>query len=113
MKNPELQRNMNEDWNTVAPITLLYDHHAPPEQLVDISRRIRGYYFGGGTIGRETFKNLTNLYSDRYFNHGVKKAALLMAKWTPVYPFILGFQGEWSILNLYYGDVYKEPLGVR
>lgn len=113
-KNPELQRNMNEDWNSVAPITFVYDFRPflSFDEVSQLSRTIRGFYFGGRTIDSSSLQNLTNIYSDRYFNYGVKKASLLQAKFTPVYPFILGFHGDWSILNLYFGDAFKKPLGV-
>jgi hypothetical protein len=106
---------MNEDWNTVAPITLLYDRtpNADQSDLTDISRTIRGFYFGQQRIDSSTLKNLTHLYSDRFFNHGVKQAALLQAKYIPVYAGIFGFHGDWSILNLFFGDAFKEPIGVR
>ncbi|CAL8075222.1 unnamed protein product [Orchesella dallaii] len=111
LKNAELQRNMNEDWNYVAPITLYYDkRYIPEEERNQISRTIRGFYFGGRKVEPNSATNLTNLYSDRLFNWGTRTAAMLQAKLSPVYPYIFGFIGDFTMLQLYYKDLFQGPV---
>lgn len=116
LRNDELQRSMNENWNYVAPITFLYDASNYPDLSEDtrdqISRQIRGFYFGQDKIGPERSTNLTNVYSDRHFNHGVTKTAILQAKYSPVYPYIFTYMGEYTYLQLYFGNIISEPIGV-
>ena len=91
---------MNAEWNRIAPITLIYGDTLPtPMQRDHVSEKIRSFYFGNKMIGPETRENLTNLYSDRYFVHGVQTAAFNFAKHIPVYPFHFSYQGAQSNLK--------------
>ncbi|ODN05451.1 Esterase E4 [Orchesella cincta] len=111
LQKPELQRNMNEDWNYIAPITLYYDkRYIPDEERNQISRTIRGFYFGGRKVEPNSSRNLTNLYSDRLFNWGTRTAALLQAKFAPVYTYIFGYIGDFTMLQLYYKDLFQGPI---
>jgi carboxylesterase type B len=65
------------------------------------SDKIRKFYFGQEVISKENRRNLTNLYTDRYFIHGVKETILLHAKKSPVYPYIFTFQGDFSFLSFF------------
>lgn len=57
-----------------------------------------------------TSRNLTNLYSDRLYNWGTRTTALLMAKFVPVYTYTFGFLGDFSMLQLFYRDLFRGPL---
>lgn len=104
---------MNQDWNYVAPITLYYDNqYIPNEERNQISRTIRGFYFGDRKIETDTSRNLTNMYSDRLFNWGTRTTALLQSKFVPVYTYILGFLGDFSMLQIFYKDLFRGPIGM-
>lgn len=51
-------------------------------------------------MGEETRQQLTNVYSDRLFNHGVRKCAVLMAEHIPVYVYQFAHnRGDYSIVK--------------
>lgn len=81
-------RDLNENWNNVLPITLEYDElytNYTISQQLQISKKIRKFYVQDRAIEENSRQQLTNMYSDRFFNHGVRKNALLMAEYVPVY----------------------------
>lgn len=70
--------------------------------LQAVSNQIRAYYFGSKEIGKDTAVNLTNLYSDRWFNHATRTAAILHAKKNeavPVYLYLFSYKGRESHLK--------------
>jgi carboxylesterase type B len=104
-QNPELLQDINENWRKVLPITLEYDEfytNFTRHHKLEVSMKIRKFYFQERPINEETRQQLTNVYSDRFFNHGVRKGALLMAKHTPVYMYMFAHnRGDYSILKFY------------
>jgi len=64
-----------------------------------VSNQIRAFYFRSKPIDKDTAGNLTNLYSDRLFNHGTRTSALLHGKYNeavPLYLFVVGYRGKES-----------------
>jgi len=73
--------------------------------------KVKEFYFGDKEIGvEETRQELTDAFSDRYFNLGVREAAILQSKYTPVYlymfahnrgnvsmPAVFGITGNWGV----------------
>lgn len=85
------------DWHRIAPVTFMYKETALEPDA--ISNQIKAYYFGTKDIGNDTATNLTNLYSDRYFNHGIRTSALLHAKTNeavPIYLYMFTYKGQQS-----------------
>lgn len=112
LQSKELQRSINLDWNYVSPVTFYYDNrNIPSEKRDQISRTLRGYYFGSRKVEASTSRNLTNLYSDRLFVWGTRTAALLMAKFIPVYTYVFGFFGEYSMIQTFYSETFQGPIG--
>lgn len=91
---------MNADWHRIAPLSFTYRDTALEPDAV--SNQIQAFYFGSKKIGNSTAHNLTNLYSDRLFNHGTRTTALLHGKYNeavPIYLYIVGYKGEQTHLK--------------
>jgi len=76
--NPKLTAEINEDWYRIAPLT--FDFRSTALEPDAVSNQVRTFYFGTKEIGNQTRANLTNLYSDRYYCHCSRSAALLHKK---------------------------------
>jgi len=86
LRTDPFRKEINEEWDRIAPITFYYGSEpALSNQISEISKEIRQFYFGNAEINLETEQNLTNLYTDALFLKGIQDTALLMAKHTPVY----------------------------
>lgn len=96
IQSEKLTSQLDSDFETIAPITFNFRNWFPKENLKQIARELRQYYFGDKPINKETLKNLTNLYSDANFIYGVWKFALEHATEQPVYPYVMAFQDESS-----------------
>lgn len=112
MKEESLRTMINENWLEMAPTIFLYDDPKYPKPTKDkISTRISKYYFNLKNVSIDTFQNLTNVFSDSTFIHGVRNAALLHAKYAPVYAGVLAYRGIWSqIFNLGYTEVLGKSI---
>jgi len=77
---------MNEDWDRVAPITFQFANIPEfQDRPLQIAQKLQEFYFEYKEINLEREANLTNLYTDSWFLHGVTQSALNMAKVMPVY----------------------------
>jgi carboxylesterase type B len=76
--NKTLTAEINQDWHRIAPLS--FDFRSTALEPDAVSNQIRTFYFGSQEIGNQTQKSLTNLYSDRYFCHCSRSAALLHKK---------------------------------
>jgi len=109
---------MNQNWTHVAPITFYYDddysEHLSPIRRKKISQAVRTFYFGDRQVNHDSSADLTHLYSDRLFIHGVVKTARYHSKFAPVYPYVFKYKPEdgFTYLKIYFEDAVKKPLGV-
>ncbi len=95
--DPQLIAEMNQDWHRISPLAYTYRDTALEPDAV--SNQIRAFYFGSKSIGNNTATNLTNLYSDRLFNHGTRTSALLHGKnneAVPLYLYTVAYRGSQS-----------------
>ncbi|CAG7819168.1 unnamed protein product [Allacma fusca] len=103
--DPQLLADINENWKRVLPVTLEYDEfytNFTRHHRLEVSMKIRKYYFQERHVSPATMQQLTNVYSDRFFNHGVRKGALAMAQFVPVYMYIFAHnRGDYSILRFF------------
>ena len=102
MSNEVLVNDLNENWNTIAPITFMYENLFSNEDLNSVSEKVKTFYFDGKPVSQLTFQNLTNLYSDVVFVNGIINDVLLLAKEVDTYLYILKFIGEFSCSS-YFG----------
>lgn len=85
------------DWHRIAPTTFLFKETALEPDAV--SNQIRAYYFGTKDVGNDTYQELEHLYSDRYFNHGIRTSALMHVRTNeaiPVYLYLFSYKGAES-----------------
>ncbi|CAL8125453.1 unnamed protein product [Orchesella dallaii] len=102
LKHEEVVKELNEDWDRVAPVAASYDVHFTPEQQKVISDGLRQLYFGTKPVGQETAKELTDFYSDQIL-HGVYRAAKEYAsggKTRRTYLYQYAHPGPLSIMGL-------------
>lgn len=96
--NKELLNDLNKNWNDIAPVTFGYEGHFPAASLPAISQRIGNFYFGTQRVSLETLDNLSDLYSDSHFLLPVMFEAAQMAQHgMTVYPYIVDYEGSWTI----------------
>lgn len=106
-EHPKLLEELNADWYKFAPLYFDYARYPiKPDQLKEISRKIKEFYFGSVTepISLEKHrKNLTNLYSDELITYSVHKMAMETAargnKKAPVYLYQYAHPGPVSIMG--------------
>ena len=112
LRNATVLNQLNQQFNRIAPITLVYDEDPAihPSRWPDISNKIRNFYFpNNAEIDNHTKQALIDMYSDRWFVHGIEEEALNLARYVNVYPYILSYTGASSVLEVY---GIKEALGV-
>lgn len=56
----------------------------------------------------EQFKGFTNLFTDRFYAVGMFDVVQLQAQLSPVYVYLNGYEGQYSLLDVYTGKT-KEP----
>jgi carboxylesterase type B len=109
LNDPQLLKEFNNEFERVYPITLELDEvytNLSSSAQIEMSRKIREYYFKNKIITEddpETTQQLINVFSDRFFNHHVKKAAILMAKHVPVYLYIFAHNRGDYVVNKFFG----------
>jgi len=90
--NENLTKALNEQWNEIIPITLVFEGKIPKSKWDEASEAVRVFYFGSKT-GRieDNHVGLEQMYSDRFFVHGVRSTILYMANETNVYPYVFDY----------------------
>ncbi|XP_034181508.2 uncharacterized protein LOC117604963 [Osmia lignaria lignaria] len=95
-ENGTLYRELNERWNTLAPIIFMYERDTPRSNY--ISRELKKFYFKDQPIGPENNDKLNQLYGDAVPTFAMYRAAKIFAKQSrqPVYFYKFTFQGRYS-----------------
>lgn len=62
----------SDNFENVAPLSVDYLHSATDP--VELTKKIKNFYFGEGAITETNWENVTNLYSDAWLNAGVLEA---------------------------------------
>ncbi|CAG7822154.1 unnamed protein product [Allacma fusca] len=104
LANPELSADLKKNWHRIFPITLqfneVYYNFTPVAQAI-MADKIHKFYFGNKPIDTSSRKELTDLFSDRFFNHGIKQALLLASNFTKVFPYIFTHnRGDYTLLKV-------------
>lgn len=97
LKNPMLTHVLQWEWLRSGPITLILNGNTFDTD--SIMNRIREFYYGEQRIGRNTFEQMINMYSDRYFFHGTHHAAKLHSQASskePIYLYLFDYKGKGS-----------------
>uniref|UniRef100_A0A1B6FLE1 Carboxylic ester hydrolase n=1 Tax=Cuerna arida TaxID=1464854 RepID=A0A1B6FLE1_9HEMI len=110
--NNDLLRDLDRNWNKIAPHLLDYNYTVPTDELDYVSQRIRNYYLGNHSIDSDNKGDLVRMMSDRLFVVDIDRAARLQAVATksPVYFYYFTYRGKYSISSLFCSC--KDNLGV-
>ncbi|XP_053950482.1 carboxylic ester hydrolase isoform X1 [Anastrepha ludens] len=120
---PGLLDEYKQQFDTILPIELQYDHH-PPEVRAEITRQIEEFYFKEGhTYDKYNHQNLTDLISDGWFIAGIDEYirqrvdAKKSLKMPPFYVYLFEHRSPASFSELfkggredYYGACHAEEL---
>ncbi|XP_015176905.1 PREDICTED: esterase E4-like [Polistes dominula] len=101
---------LNNEWETVAPISLMYERGTPRSKF--ISQVLRRAYFGSNPIGRHSYDDIAHIYSDRVIVFPVYRAVELFSQNSklPVYMYRFSFRGRYSFAMWNNTTPYKEPV---
>nr|XP_033321839.1 venom carboxylesterase-6-like [Megalopta genalis] len=91
--NDVLLKQLNDNWQDIAPYLLDYNDTLPPSQQKEVALKIRQHYLGSKQISSQTVEPLIQLIGDRLSAVNFEKAARLQAKvnkspvWTYYYSY--------------------------
>ncbi|XP_011870237.1 PREDICTED: venom carboxylesterase-6-like isoform X2 [Vollenhovia emeryi] len=93
-------RQLNDNWDILAPDYLDFNYTIPREKHVEIARLVKKHYFGTKPIDRQTTKELIQMSGDRFFVVDSEKAARMQAtvNRSPVWYYYFSYRGahSWS-----------------
>ncbi|CAL7939260.1 unnamed protein product [Xylocopa violacea] len=94
--NGSLYREIDSNWNKLAPIIFMYERDTPRSNF--ISGELRKYYFKDQPINSATNKQLAKIYADSIIIFPMYRAAKLFASTSqlPVYFYKFTFVGRYS-----------------
>jgi len=98
----ELMKELNDNWHQIAPHLLDYESTVLPQNFVNISQKVKDYYFEkGDEISILTRDHVIELVGDRLFVVGIENAARHQASvaQSPVYLYRFSYKGKHSVSN--------------
>ncbi|XP_043269298.1 uncharacterized protein [Venturia canescens] len=107
--NDSTFRDLDQNWEEIAPISFLYERNTPRSKR--ISQRLRDYYFKGQPISLETVKGHARCYADSIVGFPIHRLVHLVAAVSkkPVYYYRFVYEGRYSFAK--WSDTQK-PYGV-
>lgn len=111
-KNGELIKKLSNNFEEIAPITLLFGETCPSDQKKQIASEVREFYFGKEPIDNSSRSKVVDMYSDAWFTLAAKRSVLdyLEKQSSPVYYYNLAYRGSASF-SIIFGDA-KNDYGV-
>nr|XP_023027102.1 esterase FE4-like [Leptinotarsa decemlineata] len=115
--NETLEKEMNDDFEKVAPIAFGYERNS--DRSKQISRVLRKFYFDDKKIDESQLNYLSELYSDSIIGFSNNRAAKLFTRYgdKPVYYYRLSYRGRFSHFylpdsnnSIPYGVVHHDDL---
>ncbi|CAG7830460.1 unnamed protein product [Allacma fusca] len=100
LRDPEVTEKLNTNWTHWAPIMFDFEE-LPVFKRNEVSHRIWKQYLHGKTIQREYLYDIADIYSDASFYAPLHEAALLQAKYSPVYLYLNSYQGRFGVFQLF------------
>nr|XP_022918355.1 venom carboxylesterase-6-like [Onthophagus taurus] len=94
---------IDRDWNKLAPYILEF-YHAPEEDWVEISEKIKEFYFKGENITKSNFESFLKVCTQRLFHMGAEKSAKMQANISNsnVYFLMFGYLGAGNLIKTFY-----------
>uniref|UniRef100_A0A182NP54 Carboxylic ester hydrolase n=1 Tax=Anopheles dirus TaxID=7168 RepID=A0A182NP54_9DIPT len=106
LRNRTLRQELDENFDTLAPILFLFERHTP--ESLNISRMLRARFLGAAPLSlNNSLPGLNYLFSDGLIGFGMHRLVALASKYTTVYQYKFSYVGRYS--HLYYPE-YK-PYG--
>ncbi|KAG7190097.1 hypothetical protein KM043_006231 [Ampulex compressa] len=112
--NDTIFREINQNWETLAPLIFMYDRGTPRSEYV--SRELRKFYLNDQPVGLGNYRSLGDIYSDSILLYSMHVATQLMAEHSsmPVYFYKFTYQGRFSFSmwndTAPYGVVHHDDL---
>ncbi|KAF5306931.1 hypothetical protein FQA39_LY00161 [Lamprigera yunnana] len=115
LENPQLRKEMDEDFPRVAPISFIYERNTT--RSFNISRVLRKKFLGDGPLDNSSFTGLGHLYSDSLVEFGINRGVKLISDKNTknTYYYRFSFKGRYSHVYLPnttipYGTVHHDDL---
>lgn len=101
----EFAKKLNDQFEEIAPITLLYEDTCPKKLRPQVTKKIREFYLGDRAIDNSTRFNLIDMYSDAWFIHAAQTSVrhYLRTQSSPVYYYYFAYRGSASFSKIF-GD---------
>lgn len=112
VKNPELKKEFNDNFNKMA--SEQFGYYFSKDKSEKISKNLKEFYFNDKPIDDTKETQLANLFSDSLINHGVHRLVDLASKHVDVYYTMLKYKGRFSCslysdkdmpLYVHHGDI--------
>ncbi|KAF7996665.1 hypothetical protein HCN44_002311 [Aphidius gifuensis] len=94
-------KELNTKWNDIAQHTLFYDDLFNEKSRVNVTSRIRKFYFDNKPIDSTTLLNVTNLYSDVWFNNGNRQAIRDLLRKNIIFQYRFAYKGSSSLSSIF------------
>ncbi|KAJ3646360.1 hypothetical protein Zmor_023950 [Zophobas morio] len=96
LTNASLLQQVNNDFETYAPIMFIYERGTCKSK--EVSKSVRQFYFGVDPITNASLQNLENAYSDSIVGFPANRAVDLISTYSskPVYYYQFTYQGRYS-----------------
>ncbi|XP_058169953.1 juvenile hormone esterase [Anopheles ziemanni] len=107
LRNDTLRRELDESFETLAPILFLFERHTPESRTK--SRLLREQFLGDRPLTLNgSLEGLNFLFADGLIGFGMHRFVALASKYTTVYQYKFSYVGRYS--HLYYPEPDK-PYG--
>ncbi|XP_012270621.1 venom carboxylesterase-6 [Orussus abietinus] len=109
LNNGEFLRQLDKDFEKIAPLSLLYEDTCPEHLRQNVTQRIREFYFGDHPIDESTRFNVIHMYTDAWFFIAADNAVRehLQNLGTSVYYYLFAYRGSASFSRIF-GDEEKD-----
>ncbi|XP_025830548.1 venom carboxylesterase-6-like, partial [Agrilus planipennis] len=106
VSNSRFLQEIQEQWDTLLPHILDFNHTLCSEKLNPVAQEIRDYYFKDKPISENSFSTLVKLIGDRLFVVDIETAAKLQASRSssPVYFYYFTYIGTHSLSDFLSGN---------
>jgi len=114
MNNEEALKKINQEWINIFPNMLYYEESLTKAQQDKITLKIKKFYLKDKAISEETRHEFANIISDRFFAHGIVKAAQLHANHKhPVYLYYFDYPSTFSLIQSLFSDPGNKFYGLQ
>ncbi|XP_033212485.1 venom carboxylesterase-6-like [Belonocnema kinseyi] len=105
----KLLKKLNEDFETIAPISLLYEDFCPENSIKNVTQQIREFYLADRPIDESTRFDLINMFTDPWISMPADNSLKYHLEFSssPVYYCLFAYKGS-SSLSKIFGDEKRD-----